>query len=1057
MDISKLAVNRPVTFIMILMAIVLVGALSFSNLSIDLMPQIELPVALVMISYPNASPDEVENLITKPIEQVLATVENLEGLTSISVSGSSIVVVQFAMKTDMDFASLSMREKISMVDRFLPSEAGAPLVMKIDLNAQPIMGIYVSGDMDIAALTAIVEDEIGPAMERVNGVASVSVQGGVKEEIAVVCHQEALGGYGLTLAQIAQMLAAENINLPSGNIFAGDSKIIVRTLGKFTSLDDIAAYPLTLPTREVIALRDIASVERRYAEQDSISRIDGNQAVSVVITKQSVANTADVSKAAQKAMAALEAKYPQLNFAVGFDQAIYINTAVNSVSNAALHGALLAILVIFLFLKNIRATLVISISIPSSLLAAFILMDVTGMTLNMFTLCALALAVGMLVDNSVVVLENIYRLNQLSDDPHEAAITGTRQVYLAVSAGTLTHIVVFLPIALSSGMASLILADFCWTIIIALAASLLVAVTTVPLLSSRLLRRQTQEDYIRLGSSRYRMRVIPLFSRFIAWLTKKYGQAITGVLYRRKTVLFICIAVFIISCALIFTVGMELLPPTDEGSFSVSIETPYGTSLAERDSMAKQVEDYLLQLPELQHLTLSVGGGGGGGGMMGSFSSLGGGQGNTASLSVTLIPFKERNRSTAEVARQAEIELPQIVGADISVSVSSMSSMMLGGADISLMLQGQEFTTINEIADDISEKLLQIEGISKVESDRQEGNPELRVTLNRNIAAFYGITAYQLANALSSGLAGSTATKVTLDGTEIDVKLSLNESYRQDLENMKQIPITTMAGLSVPVGQIASFSMDNSPTRIMRINQLRTTTLSCVIEGRDLGSVTQDVMALINAYKLPEGYSFDTGGQQQQMWETFRDLIIALVAAILLVFMVLASQFESVRMSLIVMMSVPFAFSGSFLALYLTGMHLSITAFTGLIMLVGIVVNNSILLVEFIKQNKDKMERDAAIVAAGVIRLRPILITSITTCVGMLPLSLNQGGGGEMLAPIGVSIIGGLTGSTLITLFLIPVMYAWVDDRRQKGEEKRRQRQEWLHALERKWELEARG
>jgi HAE1 family hydrophobic/amphiphilic exporter-1 len=1050
MDISKLAVKRPVTFIMLLLAIVLVGAVCFSSLSIDLMPQIELPYAMVMIRYPNASPDEVENLITRPLEQVLATLENLDGLMSISASGTSIVGVRFVMKTDMNFASLNIREKISMVERLLPSEAAAPLVLKMDMNALPIMGTYVSGDMDLAALTTLVEDEIGPAMERVPGVAYVGIQGGVQEELAVICREEALSGYGLALSQIAQMLAADNVNLPSGSILDGDSTVIVRTLGKFNSVEDIAAYSLTLPTREVIQLRDIASVERRYAEQDSITRVDGRQAVGVLVIKQSVANTADVSKAVLRSLDALKVKYPHLDFAVGFDQADYINIAVNTVSNSALYGALLAILVVFLFLKSVRSTLVVAISIPSSLLASFILMNVAHMTLNMFTLCALALAVGMLVDNSVVVLENIYRINQTSDDPIEAAITGSKEVYLAVIASTLTSLVVYLPIALSNGMASLLLSDFCWTIILALTASLLVALTAVPLLSSRLLRQQTQGDYVRLGSRRYRMRVIPLFTRFIAWLTQKYGMAVAVALGRRKTTIFICVAVFIVSCTLILLMGMELLPATDEGSFSVSIETPYGTSLAERDRIAKEVEDYLLTLPELKHVTLSVGGGGG----IGGIGLMMGAQSNVSDLSVTLVPFEERSRSAAQVARQAEIDLPHIAGAKIAVTVSSTVGAMLGGDDISIMLQGRDFETLNEIAEDVGAKLLQIEGVVRVADDMQEGNPELRVTLNRNVAAFYGITAYQLANALSSGLSGSTATKVTLDGTEIDVKLSLNESYHQDLENMKQIPITTMTGLTVPVGQIASFSPANSPTQIMRYNQLRTITISCNIEGRDLGSVTQEALALINGYKLPDGYAFDTGGQQEEMMNTFRDLITALAVAVLLVFMVLASQFESLRLALVVMMSVPFAFSGSFLALFLAGMHLSVTAFTGLIMLVGIVVNNAILLVEFIKQNKYTMSRDAAIVAAGMTRMRPILITSVTTIVGMIPLSLSHGGGGEMLAPIGVSVIGGLAGSTLVTLFLIPVFYAWVDDKRQQREDRRLQRQAWLSALEHKWELE---
>ena len=1053
MNISKLAVERPVTAIMVLMAVILVGGICFMGLSVDLLPQLDLPYALVMISYPNASPEEVENLVTRPIEQVLATLENMEAMFSMSTSGTSIVGVQFAMKTDMDFAALNMREKVSMVERLLPSGAAAPMVMKLDMNAMPIIGIYISGDMDLADLTALVEDEVAPAMERVTGVASVSINGGVNEEIAVVFQQERLAGYGLNMGLIAQMLAAENINLPSGEILSGDTKIIVRTLGKFRTVEDIASYPLTLPTREVIQIRDIATVERQYSETTSISRIDSRQAVSVSITKQSVANTADVSAAASKALVVLEEKYPQLSFTIGFNQADYINAAVGSVSKSALYGAILAVIVIFLFLKSFSPTMVIAISIPTSLLATFIMMNVAGMTLNLFTLCALTLAVGMLVDNSVVVLENIYRINQLQseDDPQKASITGSKEVFLAVIASTLTSVVVYLPIALSGGMAALFLADFCWTIIIALLASLLVALTVVPLLSSRLLHRQARGDYIRLGRRRYRMRLLPLFSRFIYWLTQKYGNAIAIGLKRRKLVIITCVMVFLTSLALISILGTELLPVTDEGSFTISVETPYGTSLAERDRIAAQIENYVLTIPELSHVTLNVGG------SASSFGgALGAGGGNASSLSVSLISFSERSRTTAQIVREIELNMPQIPGAKITVSADSMMGMMLGGAGITLMIQGREWDVLHDIAEDISRRLLEIEGIAKVEDDMVEGNPELRVTLNRNIAAYYGITAYQLANALSSALTGATATKVTIDGLEIDVKLSLNESYRNTLENMKQIPITTATGLSVPVGQIAEFSYNNSPTMVMRINQQRTTTLSCYIEGRDLGSVNTEVMALIDSYRLPDGYAFDTGGQQQQMVETFRDLLIALLAAIALVFMVLASQFESLRMAFLVMLSVPFAFSGSFLALFFANMRLSITAFTGLIMLVGIVVNNSILLVEFTKQNSSRMERDQALIEAGKTRMRPILITSITTCVGMIPLSLSSGNGGEILAPIGVSIIGGLTGSTLVTLFLVPVFYAYMDDKRQQREEKKRQRQEWLRALDEKWALEDR-
>ncbi len=1040
MNISKLAVNRPVTAIMAIMVIVLVGAVTLMGLSTDLMPEMELPIAMVLITYPNASPEEVESLITRPVEQSLATVENLDAMFSMSSAGTAMIGIQFATGTDMNFASLDMREKIAMVERVLPDDAATPMVLQMDINATPILAVYVGGDMPLYDLQRLVEDDIGPAMERVGGVASVDISGGVSQEVVVNIQQERLDGYGLSMAQIGQLLAMENMNLPSGDIVNGEREVIVRTLGKFDSLADIESYPLTLPTREVIQIRDIGTVEQTAAEINSINRLNGEQSIAISVTKQSTANISDVSAEVHQELAKLREKYPDLTIAVGFDQADFINSAIESVSTSALIGAVLAAITIFIFLKSLRSTLVVSISIPTSLLATFILMSLGDMTLNVYTLGALTLVVGMLVDNSVVVLENIHRNFQLHDDPKEAAIHGSKEVYQAVIASTLTSVVVFLPIALSGGMAAMLLADFSWTIIIALVASLFVALTAVPLLSSRLMQKSINPDYLYFGTHRYKLRIIPLFTRFIDWLIIQYGSIIRRSLIKRKLVVIISIIVLIASSMLIFNLGFDLMPAMDEGSFAVTIESPYGTSIEERDRIASQIEEYLLAIPELETLTIAIA-------ESDMFSST-----NTSTITGALVAKDLRERSTEQVVSEINEQLPQIPGAKISANESSSMMMMMGsGADIEVQLQGPDLDMLDSVFDDLSERILLVDGVSKVTSSSEEGNPELQISVNRNIAAYYGITANQLSSALSNALSGNVVTTININDADMDLRLAINNDYQNGLNNMQQVPITTASGQQVAVGQIAEFNYDNSPTTINRIDQQRNLTLSIEIENRDLASVSTDVMAVIEQYNFPDGYLYDVGGMQEQMMDIFGDLLLALVVAVLLVYMVLASQFESLTLPFIVMMSIPFALSGSFLLLFICGMSFSAPAFAGLIMLVGMVVNNSILLVEFINQNKGLMERDEAIVQAGMLRLRPILITTITTCIGMLPMSLGFGDGGELLAPLAVSIIGGMIGSTLVTMILIPVLYANSDDGRLKREARRQAKRDWHKQIEENW------
>lgn len=1042
MNLSSLAIKRPVATIMLLLMVVVVGISAMVGIPLDLLPKIEYPAALVIANYPNASPEEVESIITKPLEQALATVEGLDQIQSVTKEGQSIVIVQFQIDTDMNFATLNMREKVAMVTPFLPEEVSDPTVIKMDMSATPIIQIYVSGDKSLVELNNDIDGNILSQMERVAGVASVNVIGGVEEEVSIEFNQEKMQGYGLSLSQISQILSAENVNMPSGDISKGSTKVIVRTIGQFNNINDISNVPVPTSDRSIVRLSDIANITQGLKEQTSISRIDGKTAIAISITKQSDANTVGVSNDIRETIDALDEQYPDLNFTVGFDQADYIRNSISSVSNAAIIGGLLAILVVFLFLGNLRTTLVIGISIPTSLLATFALMKYQGMTLNLITLSALTIVVGMLVDNSIVVLENIFRTRQMVDSAEEAAKEGSREIFLAVIASTLTTVLVFLPIALSSGIAALMFKDFCYTVIIALLASLVISLTVVPMLSSKMLDKGLSTSYIRFGKNRYKLKYLSKFNHLVEWLKKEYEYYIRIALNKRKNVIISCILIFLVSIGSIALVGAELLPKADEGSFTVSIDIPYGTSLEEKDILASKVESYIAQIPELSHYTLNIGG-------ANMFSAS-----DTPTISVTLSKKWERQKTTSEIVKETEKQLQSIVGADISVAETSSMSMMLGGSDMTLIIKGKELSGLENIGNDLSASIRKIQGVAKAELDLTEGNPEVKIKIDRNAASYYGISAYQLANTLNTAINGTTSTKLKVDGTETDIVLSLSSQYTSSVENMKQILITGPSGSQVPVGQIATFEYDNSPNTINRINQERYVNLNIDVEGKDLGSVSDEINKLVNDYPFPEGYYRDTGGQQKEMADAFSSLLLALVVSIALVYLLLAAQFESMVLPFIVMMAIPFAMSGAFLAMFFTGTSLSMTSFLGLIMLVGIVVNNSILLIEFISHNKAVMGRDEALVQAGKLRLRPILMTTTTTCVGMIPMAIGFGEGGEMLAPMAISIIGGMIASTLVTLVFIPVLYSVIDDKRILRASKKALKDDAIITLENKWHEE---
>lgn len=1027
--ISKLSVKRPVTMIMVLVAVILLGAVSMFKMPQALMPDMEYPYAIAMVTYAGAGPEEVEQMVTEKMEGALASVEGVQDIMSVSSENVAMVMVEFDMGTDLNFATLDMREKLSMAQMQMPDDASSPTIMKLNMNSMPVMQLFVSSDMELSELGSFVEDNISSRFERISGVAQVNVMGSTEKEIQIKFDQDKLQGYGLTMATVSQILSAENISYPSGTISNGNTDITVKTFGEFQSINDIKEIPLTLGDGSIITLADVAQISEADSDAESITRMDGNQAVGLYITKSSGANIVDLSDAVQKEIKDIKEKYgDQVNIQIGFDQSDFVRQSISSVASTAVQGAILAVIVIFFFLRNIRSTLVIGISIPTSILATFCVMKVLDMSLNMLTLGSLTLAIGMLVDNSVVVLENIFTRNKQGLNAEEAAIKGSSEVGLAVMASTLTSIVVYLPIALSGGLASMMFRDFSFTIIAALVCSLIVAMTIVPMLCSKLLDGSVSEDYIKIGKFFYRFKIINLFTKFLNWMIAGYGRLMRGALKRRKRIIALFVVMFAASVSLVSMVGWELIPEMDEGSFSVTVEMPEGTSLEEQDAYIKPLEDYVLNdIPELDHVTLSVGSSSDASSIMSSGNS------------VSVVLKDDRTRSTKKVMNEMKEHFKDLAGADVTFELTnSMGMTSLGGSDLTLDINGSDIDLVSSNAVDLANQIRELDCVSEVTTDVEEGSPEVKVILNRSTASHYGLTTYQVATALNNALSGSTSTELRVNGNDIDINLSLSDKYANSVEDMKAITISSPMG-DVPVGQIATFEYDNAPTSITRMNQEMQNTVDITFkEGVKSTDAAKEVTKVADQFVFDDGVSYSQDGMQQQMMDAFSDLLLALVVSLALVYIVLASQFESFILPVMVMMSIPFAMSGAFLALFLAGKSLSMPSFIGLIMLAGIVVNNAILLVEFINQNKKVMGRDDAIATAGQARMRPILMTTLTTILGMVPMALGIGDGMEMMAPMGISIIGGLIASTTVTLFLVPILYSIVDDMETKSRNRKR-------------------
>ena len=1016
---SKLCIRKPVTTIMVTLMVFIAGIFSYFNLDQALMPDMDLPIAVVMTTYVGASPEEIEELISKPMEESLGSIANVDTVTSYSSTNSSMVLLQFVDGTDIDMAAVDMRDKIDQMKSTLPDAAGDPMVIKMDINAMPITIGVKAENMDLESLNDLLEDNVVNRLERIEGVASVSLSGGITNEVRITVDPVKLAGYGLTTSTLSGLLAAENMNLPSGDLTQGNTTVAVRTIGEFTSVQEINNLPIPTSTGAVIHLSDVAKVEQVEADRDSFTYINGEKGILLSVDKQSTANLVKVSQSLKDEIAKLQRDYPELEIDMLSDTSDYIEMSLSNITETALLAAVIAFFVLLLFLKNAVTAGIIAVSIPTSIMATFALMYVTDINMNMISMGGVAIGIGMLVDNSVVVLDSIYQYYERGYTAAESAEIGAKEVSMAIIASTLTTVAVFLPMALIGGTTGAMMKNLSFTIMYALIASVVVALTFVPMACALLLKRETKTF---VWKNLKFLSFLDHWEGAIDTLSRKYEKLLKWALRHRKKTVLTVLLVFILSLCSIPLAGMDFMASMDEGVATISVDLPNGTDLDTTEETTLEVLYRLQDIPEADVVYANVGSG-----MLSSGT-------NSASITMNLVDAKDRKRSTEEVCDDIEKLLADIPGADITVSSSDSAMGSLASADVTMNVYGYDAATLVDVEDELVDKLSEVDGLSDVEGSTGDTVPEAKVTIDRAKASQYGITTASVAGALSTAISGSTATQYKLDGTEIDVVIRYDTNSVNYLTDLNNLTVTSAYGTQVPLSDVATVTMDESATTIMRENQKNYITISANADNMSTSEAQKLVEKAMADIELPDGCTYEFSGMMEKMNDTFRSLEIAMVVAVLLVYMIMASQFESLRYPFIVMFSMPLAITGAIIGLLITGNTITMPAMMGFVMLIGMVVNNGIVLVDYTNQLMDRgMNCYDALTSAGPRRLRPILMTTLTTVLGMVPMALATSEGSEMMQALAIAVIFGLTLSTVVTLIFIPVLYMWMNERKRKS------------------------
>ena len=1005
MKIVGFSIRRPVTVTMLFLAIAVFGGVSYSRLALNLLPEISYPTLTIRTNYEGAAPAEIENLITKPVEDAVSVVNNVVRVSSVSKPEVSDVILEFSWRTDMDFAGLDVREKLDLLQ--LPLEADKPILLRYDPSSDPIMRVSVSGSSDLSAIRYLCEEFVRSDLESIDGVAAVRVSGGFEEEIQVELDEQRLASLGISISEVTSRLAQENINLTGGTLQEGESKYLVRTLNEFQGVDEIGEIIVAQRNTIPIHLDEIGTVFSGYKDRKVITRINGEESVEIAVFKAAAANTVTAARLVQDRLDELEEEYAgkrdPLDFEVVFDQSQFIENSIEEVRNTAAMGGILAIAVLFLFLRSIKSTLIIALSIPISIVATFFLMYVADISLNIMSLSGLALGIGMLVDSSIVVLEAIYRYQLKGQAPREAAEQGASEVGQAVVASTLTTVCVFAPIVFVEGIAGQLFADQALTVTFSLVASLVVAIMLIPMLASL---SQASRGELSEGA--------PERKRKDFFLVRPYSWFLRQVLRQRLASLAVALGLFVGALGLLDGLGAELIPEISQGEFFVDLELPPGTPV-ERTAERLEAAEHLIGRQEGVRMYYTIVGAGNQTGVSAVEEREHIGQ-----VLVALGPDMLREKETAvlEALRGDFQSLPAV---DYKFSRPALFSFK---TPIEVIIQGYNLTALKIYADRVRERLTQIPGLRDLKVSTDGGNPEVQIHFDRQKLANYNLTISQAAGLLRNKVQGDIATELNELDRKIDIRVRVLEEDRRSLFDLENLVIDTPGGAGVQLSTVADVVLEEGPAEIRRMGPQRVALISANSVGRDLQSLVSEIEVILEGMEFPPDMLAYVGGQSEERVVAFESMQFAILLAVFLVYLVMASQFESLVQPFIIMFAIPFALIGVAASLYLTDLVLSVVVLIGVVILAGIVVNNSIVLIDFTNQlRKQGLDKFEAIQKACAVRLRPILMTTSTTVLGLIPMAVSLGEGSELRVPLAITVIGGLITSTLLTLGLVPVLY----------------------------------
>jgi HAE1 family hydrophobic/amphiphilic exporter-1 len=1041
MSIPSRSVSRPVAVAMLFLAIVFLGLISFFRIPIDLLPDVAYPRLVVYTSYPDVGPAEVERFVSEPIERGVSRVPGVERVESVSREGVSLVTLRFSWGTDMDFAALNVREQLDNLRDDLPELAGRPIVLRTDPNSEPVMAISVSGSPDLGALKDLAESVFKRRLEQIDGVAEAALAGGLQREIHVEVDARLLETYGFTVQNVLNALAAANQSAPGGSILRGRYRYALRTLGEFQTVDEIAAVPLgggdatgDTTATGLVTIGDVARLEDGFKDRESMARYNGTESVGLLLFKESGANTVRVAEDVDRILDQLRAQYPDLRIDVAMSQAGFITEAISNVVQALVYGGILAFLVLFLFLRDPRYPIAVSLAIPISVVATFSLLDLAGVSLNIMSLGGLALGVGMLVDNSIVVLENVFRHREEGKGPNESAVRGAEEVQGAITASTLTTISVFGPIIYVEGVAGELFGDLSFAVAFALLASLLVALTLLPTMSARWaaavdLRGATRLRQVAVGGARVAARGFGrVFGPFLDWFDGRfavfavwYHGMLERALAHRGRVVAAAAGLLVAGVALGALLERDVLPDVDQGAFTVRLDLPRGTPLEETTDAAGRVEAVFLADPEVDAVFTRVG----------RQEAIAGVEDDESGLHTAVLEVRLHDGAhTAEVLARTRPRLVSSGGAEIGVETGGATALgrLLGGsdADLAVRVRGEALDAAYGHAQAIGRRLQTVPTVTNVRLGTGEGQPEIRVEIDRERAAAYGVEPRLIATTVEQYMRGEIATDFLDFDEKIPVLVRLPESERRSLETLRLLRVN-----GIPLRELVNTYEEVGPAEIRRLEQARIVTVFADVAEGGLDRAVRDVRSATGDLPIPRGVRVEIGGANEERDRSFRDLAFAFGLALLLVYMILAAQFESFVHPFTILLSVPLATMGASVALVIAGEGLNTMSLIGLVILVGIVVNDAIVKVDFINQmRKQGLELRQAILEAGRVRLRPIVMTTVTTVLGLTPMALGIGRGADLRAPLAIAVIGGLISATALTLIVVPVAYDLLEETR---------------------------